>query len=68
MRIEVRKDRCKECGFCVMSCPKKCITYESKINKIGYHPVKIGEGCIYCGSCYTICPDGVYHFIPGGEK
>ncbi|WP_317855179.1 indolepyruvate ferredoxin oxidoreductase subunit alpha [Chakrabartyella piscis] len=69
MRIEIKKDRCKECGFCVASCPKKCISFAPKINKIGYHPVVIDmEQCIKCGSCYTVCPDGVYHFIPGGDQ
>lgn len=67
MQIEIRKDRCKECGLCVANCPKKVISYEKHINKIGYHPVTIGEGCIYCGSCYVTCPDGVYLFIDGGS-
>ncbi len=69
MRIEIRKDRCKECGLCAASCPKEAISYESKINSIGYHPVKIDEAkCIFCGACYITCPDGVFHFIPGGDK
>ena len=69
MRIKIKKDRCKECGLCVASCPKNVISFESEINSIGYHPVKIDEtDCIFCGSCYTACPDGVYHFIPGGDK
>ncbi len=67
MQIEIRKDRCKECGLCVISCPKKSISFESQLNAIGYHPVTIDDGCVMCAACYTVCPDGVYQFILGGD-
>ncbi len=59
--IKVRTERCKECGLCVVNCPKKAIEFEEKINQSGYRAVQVkNELCIACGVCYTMCPDGVY--------
>ena len=30
---------------------------EEKVNKKGYYPPVIAEGCIACGTCAKVCPD-----------
>ena len=64
MKVEIKPDRCKECGLCSAHCPKKAISHSSELNAAGYHPVIIDdEKCIGCGICYTTCPDGVFHVL-----
>lgn len=67
MQLVIRKDRCKECGLCIASCPKKVLSFDHCVNEIGYHPVKVDAGCILCGSCYIVCPDGVFQLLNGGD-
>ncbi len=63
-KVKVFSDRCKECGLCVVNCPKKVISFVEEINAAGYRPVTIdNEKCIACGICYITCPDGVYEVI-----
>ena len=64
MKVEVKPNRCKECGLCIKHCPKQAIGLSAHTNQNGYHPVEIDdEKCIGCGICYTTCPDGVYHVL-----
>lgn len=58
-KVKVLEERCKGCGFCVISCPRKIISFQKKINAKGYHPVIINdqEQCTACGICYQVCPD-----------
>ncbi len=63
-KIMTKTDRCKGCGLCAAHCPKKCITFTDTMNSAGYYPIKVEESkCIACGSCYTMCPDGVYEIL-----
>ena len=57
--LEIKKDRCKGCGLCVINCPKSCIKLEASLNEKGVHPASFLEdkGCIGCGFCALICPD-----------
>ncbi|MCT4593423.1 MAG: 4Fe-4S binding protein [Anaeromicrobium sp.] len=60
-KVKINANRCKECGLCVVNCPKKAIKFSEEINNSGYKPVEINdELCIACGICYVTCPDGVY--------
>ena len=55
-------DRCKGCGLCVISCPRKVLTIaRDRINQKGYSPVAVTDesACIGCGSCAIMCPDCV---------
>ena len=66
-KVLTNPSRCKQCGLCVGNCPKKCISFSPEINKAGYHYTVIDDSnCIVCGTCYTVCPDGVYEVL--GEK
>lgn len=61
-RINIDNERCKGCGLCVLSCPKKILLLsESETNSNGYFIVKVtdmGE-CIGCANCAIMCPDSV---------
>ena len=56
-QVVIDFDRCKECGYCIKFCPKNVLAKGDKVNKKGYYPPVIGEGCIACGTCAKVCPD-----------
>jgi 2-oxoglutarate ferredoxin oxidoreductase subunit delta len=69
--INILKDRCKGCGFCVEFCPKKVLELSHENNTKGYHPplVKYPEKCISCGLCTRYCPDfAIYQARKDGVK
>lgn len=51
--------RCKSCGLCVETCPKKVLAIGTSINGQGYAYVEQTRpaDCILCGLCGIICPD-----------
>lgn len=57
--IEIAKELCKSCGFCVEFCPKKVLKVGEESNQKGYPFVYMAEpeNCINCGICATMCPD-----------
>ena len=55
--VKIDFQRCKECGYCITFCPKKVLTKGAAVNKRGYFPPVVGEGCIACGTCARMCPD-----------
>ncbi len=68
MKVEINRNRCKECGLCIHHCPRKAIRASDQLNIHGYHAAWIDdERCTACGICYTVCPDGVFHVL-GGQK
>ena len=64
MKVEVNRERCKECGLCIHHCSMDTIRKSDHLSSSGYYPVQIDdEKCIACGICYTTCPDGVFHVL-----
>ncbi len=64
--IEIDRELCKGCSYCVEVCPKKIIIIDSVFNSSGYFPatVKSMEECTGCTLCATVCPEvaiKVYH-------
>lgn len=50
--------RCKSCGLCVESCPKKAITVGHELNASGYEVVeRDSDKCVLCNICGIVCPD-----------
>ncbi len=58
-QIEITKDRCKGCGFCIEFCPRHVLKKSGEFNKKGYvvAAVENPEDCTNCGLCALICPD-----------
>lgn len=56
-KTAVIKGKCRACGICVRSCPKKQIrlTRESAV---------IGADCVGCGECVRACPFDVIELQP----
>lgn len=60
-KITVDETKCKGCGLCVLSCPKKLMRISARSNKSGYFVAECSdnEACIGCALCATMCPDVV---------
>ncbi|PRR81727.1 4Fe-4S dicluster domain-containing protein [Clostridium luticellarii] len=57
--VEVDKNPCKECGYCIEVCPKKVFAAQKSFNDKGYRFVQVVEmeKCIGCLKCFYLCPD-----------
>ena len=58
-QVQVIKDRCKGCRFCIEFCPKHVLRESTEFNRKGYHPVcaDSNNDCLHCGLCELICPE-----------
>jgi 2-oxoglutarate ferredoxin oxidoreductase subunit delta len=58
-RIKIDRERCKGCGLCVISCPKKLISLEGPVNRMGLKTAfqKLSKECNGCALCAVMCPD-----------
>jgi 2-oxoglutarate ferredoxin oxidoreductase subunit delta len=57
-RIEINRELCKGCSYCVITCPKKIIEMETGFNASGYYTARVKEieKCTGCALCAEICP------------
>lgn len=58
-KIEINAKRCKGCGVCVVTCPKKCIQMSQEImtNGNAYAVFDPEANCMGCGFCFYSCPE-----------
>jgi len=58
-KITIDVKRCKGCGYCILYCPKKCLSLSDSINVRGvrYAEFTDPDACIACGICARVCPD-----------
>lgn len=70
MAVKIRRERCKGCGLCIISCPKKLLVFEEEFNAKGHHPAKLDNEneCSECGLCYRMCPDFAIYVEEEGEE
>ncbi len=57
--VQINKNWCKGCGFCVQYCPTNVLEMSKDYNAKGYHPpqVKDAEDCRDCKFCEMVCPE-----------
>jgi len=58
-KIVIHKDLCKACGYCIVHCPKGCISEGTELNSSGYLPVVFSTpaNCTGCALCALMCPE-----------
>jgi 2-oxoglutarate ferredoxin oxidoreductase subunit delta len=58
-KIEIHRELCKGCGYCIQACPKNVIAFDIKFNEQGFYPaITVNPGnCTGCAVCATVCPD-----------
>ncbi|NOZ25711.1 MAG: ferredoxin family protein [Nitrospirae bacterium] len=58
-KVEIDRELCKGCGYCVIACPKGMIVADTEFNRAGYYPVRLTEpdACTGCMLCAEICPE-----------
>lgn len=68
--VEVLKDRCKGCGFCIQFCPRHVLEESSEMNQKGYHyPYAVRpDDCVACGLCEAMCPDFAIRVVTSDDK
>ena len=54
MRIEMDKDKCKNCSLCERNCKASAIDY--KTGKVDY------SRCVVCGDCLDVCRHDALHY------
>ncbi len=58
-KIVIDREACKGCTYCLMACPKGCITIEENFNAMRYFPAhfEAPEKCAGCAMCAHVCPE-----------
>ncbi len=61
--VDVKRETCKGCGFCVEFCPLEALDLEKGYNQKGYHVPFLAkpEVCNGCDMCGLMCPDFAIH-------
>lgn len=57
--IQIDKERCKGCTFCIEFCPTKSISMSEELNLKGYFVAAFDPAtrCNGCGTCALMCPE-----------
>ena len=63
MKINVVKERCKSCGYCIKFCPKNVLEKDEDGQPFAARP----EDCIGCRLCEMRCPDFAISVEDGKE-
>jgi 2-oxoglutarate ferredoxin oxidoreductase subunit delta len=71
-KVQINKDRCKGCTYCVEFCPRKALKMSQEISAKGYVLAAVDDPakCSSCGLCEIICPEYAIRLIdpPKNQK
>jgi 2-oxoglutarate ferredoxin oxidoreductase subunit delta len=69
-QVNILKERCKGCLFCIEFCPRQVLHESPEFNRKGYHPVYADSNsdCLKCGLCELLCPEFAIHIGPVEEE
>ena len=71
-KIEIDREACKGCLYCVEACPKKMIVVDERLNGKGYYPARFDDGekneCTGCSMCAVICPEAAIEVYRESKK
>lgn len=60
-KLVINETRCKGCALCTVACPRNLLRLSEKMNRLGYRPAELPEGCeqdcTSCALCAQMCPD-----------
>ncbi len=58
-KVEINRELCKGCEYCVSACPCSVLRIGDEINRSGYFYAVVSEPlrCTGCALCAEICPD-----------
>lgn len=58
-KVEIDRERCKGCEYCIVVCPKNVLGMADSINAHGFKPAIVVEPdvCTGCTLCAVMCPD-----------
>ncbi|WP_430883708.1 4Fe-4S binding protein [Fusibacter sp. JL216-2] len=66
MKIKFYKDKCINCGMCVVVCPHR--VFLMKADEAGHNKelsIAMEKDCIECGACQMNCPVGAIQIDTG---
>lgn len=57
--VQIKREACKGCGFCIEFCPTHALEFEKGYNAKGYHVPFLAkpDRCNGCDVCGLFCPD-----------
>jgi len=57
--LDIDRERCKGCGYCVDFCPRQVLKMSTELSPKGYNFAIVEEEakCLACGFCQLICPE-----------
>ena len=69
-QVNISREQCKGCGFCVQFCPRQVLVMGQEINSKGYTFAKTAEEktCLSCVLCEIICPEFCIQVKPADLK
>jgi 2-oxoglutarate ferredoxin oxidoreductase subunit delta len=58
-KIQIDRERCKGCCYCVNACEKGLIVIGQELNRLGYFPASFSDDgqCTGCSMCGWVCPE-----------
>jgi len=70
-KVNINKEKCKSCGYCILFCAKKNLSLSKNFNAKGYAWVEFNDGegkCNSCALCALMCPEAAIEVYKEEKK